>query len=200
MDRLKMRELPCIKCFNDTAFITYEENRIYKVACKCGHEYSFEHSSMKCAIDYHYKMWELYSEIDKNKALSNKLKAYEDTGLSPAEIIEHEEMFKSYRHICGGKSPEEIQAMLTKLENGTLVELPCGLGDKAYTICRNKPKEWEVCHIGLCGDGGILIHLLNYKNKDDFRTTCCNTDDIGKTVFLTQADAEQKLSEINSHE
>ncbi len=40
-----------------------------------------------------------------------KLAAYEDTGLTPEEINEHEEIFEAYRHVCGGKSPEEIEKL-----------------------------------------------------------------------------------------
>ena len=42
------------------------------------------------------------------------LAKYENTGLSPAEIKEHEEIFKAYRHACGGLSPEEIEEMREK--------------------------------------------------------------------------------------
>lgn len=39
---------------------------------------------------------------------ADRLSAYEDTGLEPDEIKDHEEMFKAYRHICGGLTPDEI--------------------------------------------------------------------------------------------
>lgn len=67
-----MQNLTCFKCHNDTATLTYEENRIYKVRCSCGCEYEFEHSSMKCAEEYHYKMIELYREIDHAKQLQQE--------------------------------------------------------------------------------------------------------------------------------
>lgn len=41
----------------------------------------------------------------------NQLAAYEYTGLTPEEIIAHEEIFNAYRHVCGGKSPEEIREL-----------------------------------------------------------------------------------------
>lgn len=44
-----------------------------------------------------------------------RLAAYEDTGLEPSEISEREEMFVAYRHICGGKSPEEAQSNFEEL-------------------------------------------------------------------------------------
>ncbi len=43
--------------------------------------------------------------------IANQLKEYQryrDTGLTPEEITDHEEILKAYRHVCGGKSPEEI--------------------------------------------------------------------------------------------
>jgi hypothetical protein len=48
------------------------------------------------------------------RTILQRLAEYEDTGLTPEEIAEHEEMFKAYRHVCGGKSPEEIAVMITK--------------------------------------------------------------------------------------
>jgi small-conductance mechanosensitive channel len=44
-------------------------------------------------------------------ALKDRLDAYKSTGLTPDEIRDHEEIFKAYRNVCGGKSPEEIQSL-----------------------------------------------------------------------------------------
>ena len=38
----------------------------------------------------------------------DRLAAYEDTNLMPDEIKDHEEMFKAYRHVCGGLAHDEI--------------------------------------------------------------------------------------------
>lgn len=65
----------CFKCWGDTALLTYEENRIYKVSCPCGCSYTFEHSSMRAAEEYHCKMIELYAEIDKNSKLREEIAA-----------------------------------------------------------------------------------------------------------------------------
>jgi len=58
--------------------------------------------------DYENILW---SGKDENKIVI-KLAAYEDTGLTPEKINEHEEIFKAYRHVCGGKSPQEINNLL----------------------------------------------------------------------------------------
>lgn len=50
------------------------------------------------------------------QAVQNRLAAYEDTNLTPEEITEHEAMFQAYRHVCGGKSPDEITALREQVE------------------------------------------------------------------------------------
>lgn len=53
-----------------------------------------------------------FTKEDVEDAL-NELQAYRDTGLTPEEIKDYEEMFTAYRHICGGKSPEEIEQIIS---------------------------------------------------------------------------------------
>jgi len=45
-----------------------------------------------------------------------RLAEYEDTGLTPEEIKEHEEIFAAYRHVCGGRLPEEVKRALKLLD------------------------------------------------------------------------------------
>lgn len=45
-----------------------------------------------------------------------RLAEYEDTGLIPEEIKEHEEIFAAYRHVCGGRPPEEVKRALKLLD------------------------------------------------------------------------------------
>lgn len=71
-ERKMEQNLTCFKCHENTAILTYEENRIYQVSCPCGCEYTFEHSSMKWAEEYHLKMLELYGEIDRADRLKRE--------------------------------------------------------------------------------------------------------------------------------
>lgn len=82
--------LPCFKCHKDIARITYQENRVYRVACICGCNYEFNHCSMDDAIQYHYKMWELYGEIDRAKAmqLENEKWNNSDCNTCPLQSVE----------------------------------------------------------------------------------------------------------------
>ncbi len=70
----------------------------------------------------------------------SKLAAYEDTGLEPEEVKTNEEMFKAYRHVCGGRPPEEIKKALELLdleEQGLLIKLPMQLGELVLELQDN---------------------------------------------------------------
>ena len=77
-------------------------------------------------------------------------------------------------------------------EQGLLLRLPCKVGDVIYEIhpltgkiTQRKIKSIVVCN---CPDLTIM-----YKSGYDYSNV---QDDFGKTVFLTQAEAEQRLKEI----
>ena len=78
-------------------------------------------------------------------------------------------------------------------EKGLLLKLPCKVGDRLYRID----------FLGfIISDTVHSIHILqntaylemNYWDKD------ISLSEVGKTIFLTQAEAEQKLKEMESGE
>lgn len=92
-----------------------------------------------------------------------------------------------------------------KIENGTLAELPCKVGDTIYYIydCENSCGKIVAREIdkGIVDgishqEDGIWIHArydsgLTYWHKED---------DKDKTLFLTKAEAEAKLRELQGAE
>ena len=78
-----------------------------------------------------------------------------------------------------------------KIENGTLIELPCKVGDCLFCIVGTQDKliveEYQATSIRF-GFNGLEINLLWYGYADKHN--------IGKTVFLTKAEAEQKEIEL----
>lgn len=86
-------------------------------------------------------------------------------------------------------------------EQGRLLKLPCAVGDTVYTNHsvqgwyfrrRDLPYKAEVVHIGISNGVNNYInvdfgngHMLQFKFSD-----------IGKTVFLTRQEAEDKLKEM----
>ena len=83
-------------------------------------------------------------------------------------------------------------------EQGLLLRLPCKVGSTLYQPIRNQINEYKA--IGLCFDitRNEFIYEVAYQIGLQWYKTTCDFDCINKTVFLTQAEAEQKLKEMES--
>ena len=79
-------------------------------------------------------------------------------------------------------------------EHGRLIKLPCEVGDTVYVPTRDFISELRIVHISISKNNTFFHWMLNtgiYPNLDGF-----SVDKIGKTVFLTQSAAEEKLKEL----
>ena len=76
-----------------------------------------------------------------------------------------------------------------KIEQGTLIELPCKVGDIVYQF-DNGGKIYEA----------MILDIAIYKGKPYYETCGVDFDNraIGESVFLTKAEAEAKLKELNN--
>lgn len=85
-------------------------------------------------------------------------------------------------------------------EQGLLLRLPCKVGDTVYKpnpITKKEIVGIEIESIFIT-ESGINISGRTTIKKYSF---CCKPDDFGKTVFLTEVEAEAKLKEMeSSHE
>ena len=79
-------------------------------------------------------------------------------------------------------------------EQGLLLRLPLKIGDTVYSVTRDFISEYTICSIEKYNEGlifnwrckeGIYVDSIGFKECE-----------IGKTVFLTQEEAEQKLKEM----
>ena len=104
----------------------------------------------------------------------------------------------SYRLDC---EESRVKSLKSKLKNyndlekqGLLLRLPCKVGDVIYEIhpLTNKITPRKIKSIVVCNCPDLTIM---YKSGYDYSNV---QDDFGKTVFLTQAEAEQKLKEMES--
>lgn len=88
-----------------------------------------------------------------------------------------------------GGSPAELELyrklaeLEDKIENGTLVELPCKVGDKVYVII----EDWDE-------------NYSTFYYLDEERFQFWHLDYLGKWVFLTKAEAEAKLRELKGEQ
>ena len=106
----------------------------------------------------------------------------------PAEMT-HEDTRKVLRKLAEYEDLEE---------QGLLLRLPCKVGSTLYQPISNRINEYGV--IGLCFDihRNKFMYEVAYQVGLEWYKTTCDFDCINKTVFLTQAEAEQKLKEMES--
>lgn len=94
---------------------------------------------------------------------------------------------------------EDIRKVLRKLakyedleEQGLLLRLPCNVGTSVYMVAQDCGGDTLDCMRGDC-EG--CPYLYSFVEENKFETYML--EGIGKTVFLTQAEAEQKLKEMD---
>lgn len=75
-------------------------------------------------------------------------------------------------------------------EQGLLMRLPCKIGESVYMVVQDCGGDTLDCRRGDC-EG--CPYLYSFVEENSFDSYMC--DDIGKTVFLTKEEAEEKLRE-----
>lgn len=83
-------------------------------------------------------------------------------------------------------------------EQGLMLRLPCKIGDTVYCIEDKKIWNCIVDKVTISRTNGIWFEVKTPKSMPDISAIEYAENDIGKTVFLTQEEAEQKLKEMES--
>lgn len=111
---------------------------------------------------------------------------------------------KTKNYTCRKDKTNCLQAVINrlaeledKIENGTLIELPCKVGDMVYQvfdleydprILEAKVIKIEISETIRCYTKLTRLCMYNYG--------CVKNEDFGETVFLTKPEAEAKLKEL----
>jgi len=117
----------------------------------------------------------------------DRLAAYEDTGLEPEEVKE----ITSWSY---GPFHKKMGDWLKAEHEGRLVVLPCKVGDTIYRPSRERDEvwDWEVTEVHILSDYyGEPISFVDDSDNEFFAS------DIGKTVFLTRAEAEAAMKGVS---
>ena len=135
-----------------------------------------------------------YNNSCTQKQVWERLKAYEDTGLMPAEVHSmYGEWCAMMAVLNGIGSYDRVRELADADKDGRLVVLPCKVGDTVYevtsrkTISEDRVKairvelfctfiEWDI--------------VAGFVDKSIFGVS---VGEIGKTVFLTREEAEKAL-------
>lgn len=154
-----------------------------------------------------------FNDMNQMVAIIDKLRQYEDTGLTPEEIKELEIKYREDEHeYCGEYGTDECQfqhrletlhadrdywkteaikatAELGEIkiaeEQGLLIKLPCPIGTPVHRITQNP--MWS-------------YHRLEAEKRNEPKMIIYDTPflhmyipEFGKTVFLTKEEAEEAL-------
>ena len=84
-----------------------------------------------------------------------------------------------------------------EIEAGTLVELPCKVGDVMYEVIEGMPiQEWKIENI--CFDSVYPKGVIWAERTRDFARWKFWIEDCGTKWFVTKAEAKQRLEEIRN--
>lgn len=104
-----------------------------------------------------------------------------------------------------GNSPSELYYVLKeledKIENGTLIELPCKVGDTVYRVMVDKrikqPYEYKVIGFWYSGNNKCNdLHLGRYVDGVFVSSISVPFSEFNRMLFLTKAEAEKVLAEL----
>ena len=124
----------------------------------------------------------------------DRLAAYEDTGLTPEEVLPKDKAdeialklmrLADLENLC---SYDRLRELAEADKDGRVVVLPCKVGDTVYFALLGRIIEKQV------------FSIVSFSNST--RIYCGGTseyfrpEDIGKTVFLTREEAEKALREM----
>ena len=130
-----------------------------------------------------------YDHNCTQKRVWERLKAYEDAGLSPQACAETREIEETLSG-CDYSISRMVELMKAD-KDGRLVVLPCKLGDElwAYGAFLHGMEVYKVTVSDVSTLNGRTV--LNTYGFGTIRP-----EDIGKTVFLTREEAEKALAEM----
>lgn len=128
---------------------------------------------------------ELYEDCPA-LARYNRLKAYEDTGLSPEEVMalkegceECEIARRDWELSHEFPDLDHIRELVKTEKEGRLLVLPCPIGSTVYVIGHKYRDGWDECWV----------------NRGKFRPS--DLEKIGDRVFLTYEEARAKIFAMN---
>ena len=164
--------------------------------------YLAEDHYMKCSEDCNVDMDCVDCHaFDK---LIERLAAYEDTGLTPEEVLPKDKAdeialklmrLADLERLC---SYDRLRELAEADKDGRCVVLPCKVGDTVWIVGAVRKLYSAKVRTFFCGhtsavrgdDDGGHIHMI--------RTTECDIpmQEFGKTVFLSREEAEKALQEM----
>jgi hypothetical protein len=129
--------------------------------------------------------------------LYGRLKAYEDTGLTPEEIKAPftEDAMINLAAQALGVEPSRLRELAVADKEGRAIILPCKVGHRVFALLDTDKhiSECEIKQIGLGNEIGFVgLEPIGARG----RKYGVALNGFGKTVFLTREEAEKALREM----
>lgn len=142
-----------------------------------------------------------YDTDCSQKQVWERLKAYEDTGLTPKEVTALGELFD-----YALKESKTLREQLTLLKHirkiaeadkeGRVVVLPCKVGDTVYFVNAKKILEFAVVGYAVDETGISWVYSEHVDKTGHTNERTFSPDRFGKNTFFTREEAEKALVEM----
>lgn len=138
-----------------------------------------------------------YDTACSQKQVWERLKAYEDTGLSPIACEESAKIDKELSE-CGYSISRMVELMCADKE-GRVVVLPCKVGDTVYFVNAKKILEFAVVGYAVDETGISWVYSEHVDKTGHTNERTFSPDRFGKNTFFTREEAEKALAEMEGN-
>ena len=119
-----------------------------------------------------------YTTEEQIEILTDRLAAYEDTGLEPQEIKQLPSAWmEKVKELEAIGAIDRLRELAAADKEGRLVVLPCKVGDTVYRVWKTRGRE-PVVTAHYMTDIGMVVRWMHY---------------FGETVFLAREEAERAM-------
>ncbi len=132
-------------------------------------------SELDCRIAYN-KLCAIEDKIERGELVENKVITYVNMGRSGSKTL----IDKALKY-------DELKA---KIENGTLIKLPCKVGDTVWYIKNYGFGRYQVVDMEVVG--------FNFSKYEDTIWVVGRYKEQSSHIYLTKAEAEAKLKEMQN--
>lgn len=132
-----------------------------------------------------------YDTDCSQKQVWERLKAYEDSGLSPEDAANLHAILR----LGDGMTLMRLRELAVADQEGRVVVLPCKVGHRVFALLGTDKhiSECEVKQIGMGNEiGFIRLEPIGARGRE----YGVSLNGFGKTVFLTREEAENALAEM----
>ena len=128
-------------------------------------------------------------------AVCERLAAYEDTGLTPDQVVNAKNII-DLAFADDTSKAERIRKLLAADDEGRVVVLPCKVGDTIYFVNAKQILEFTVVGYAVDETGISWVYSEHVDKIGNTNERTFSPDRFGKNTFPTREEAEKALQEM----